>query len=195
LEPQPQARDRINLTDADSTLTRTRTGFMQGYNAQLAVSAEGGLIVAADVVRDASDSRQLQPMVQQITGNVGAPAQVLVDTGYENVRQIQAVEAAQATTVLCPPARSGNARPAGAFQRAWRQASKSWREQMRQRLETPAGQTLYRLRKTTVEPAIGIIKSALGFRQFRLRGLASVRTEWLLISLAFNCRRLSVQWR
>jgi transposase len=194
LEPQPQARDRINLTDADSTLTRTRTGFIQGYNAQLAVSADGGLIVAADVVRDASDSRQLQPMVQQITGNVGAPAQVLVDTGYENVRQIQAVEAAQVTTVLCPPARSGNARPAGSFKRAWRQASKSWREQMRQRLETPAGQALYRLRKTTVEPAIGIIKSALGFRQFRLRGLANVRTEWLLISVAFNCRRLALRW-
>jgi transposase len=194
VDPQPKADDRINLTDGESTLPRTRTGFIQGYNAQLAVSVTGGLIVAADVVRDASDSRQLQPMVQQVIAQVGVPAQVLVDTGYENVRQIQAVEATQVTQVLCPPARSGNANPATPFQRHWRQASKGWREQMRQRLLSPAGQALYRLRKTTVEPAIGIIKGALRFRSFSLRGLAKVRTEWFLVSLAFNCRRLALKW-
>jgi hypothetical protein len=65
---------------------------------------------------------------------------------------------------------------------------------MRQRLLTPMGKALYRLRKITVEPAIGIIKAALGFRSFRLRGLAKVRTEWILVSLALNCRRLALRW-
>jgi transposase len=194
LEPQPKAQDRINLTDADSSLTRTRTGFIQGYNAQLAVSVDSGLIVAADVVRDTSDIKQLQPMVGQVIDHLGVPAQVLVDTGYENVPQIQAVEAAHPTIVLCPPARSGNANPATRFKRPWRQRSKALREQMRQRLLTPAGKALYGLRKITVEPAIGIIKAALGFRNFRLRGLAKVRTEWILMSLAFNCRRLALRW-
>lgn len=194
LKPQPKARDRINLSDGESTLTRTRTGFIQGYNAQLAVGVENGLIVAADVVRDASDIQQLQPMVGQIIDNVGAPPQVLADTGYENVLQIQAVEAAHPTLVLCPPACSANANPATRFKRAWRERSKALREQMRQRLLNPAGKTLYGLRKTTVEPAIGIIKAALGFRSFRLRGLAKVRTEWTLVSLAMNCRRLALRW-
>ena len=36
--------------------------------------------------------------------------------------------------------------------------------------------------------------SALGFTRFRLRGLAGVRSEWLLVSLAFNCRRLAARW-
>lgn len=193
LPPEPRACDRINLTDADSTLTRTRTGFIQGYNAQLAVSAEGGLIVAADVVRDASDSRQLQPMVSQVVEQVGTPTHVLVDTGYENSPQMQAIEATHPTIILCPPARSANANSIGSFRRRWRERSKAFREQLRQRLATPAGKALYSLRKTTVEPVIGIFKSALGFRNFKLRGLAKVRTEWLLLSLALNCRRLVMQ--
>jgi transposase len=193
LGSQPKTRDRINLTDGQSTLTRTRTGFIQGYNAQLAVSVDSGLIVAADVVRDSSDRKQLQPMVGQVMENLGVPTEVLVDTGYENLPQIQAVEAAHPTRVLCPPAHSGNANPATRFKRPWREYSKVLREQMRQRLSSPAGKALYGLRKTTVEPVIGIIKAAMGFRSFRLRGLAKAQTEWILVSLALNCRRLSLR--
>jgi transposase len=193
LPPEPKAQDRINLTDADSTLTRTRTGFIQGYNAQLAVSVDSGLIVAAEVVRDASDSRQLQPMVGQVIAQVGVPTHVLADTGYENSPQMQAIEAAHPTIILCPPARSGNANPAGSFKRRWREQSKAFREQLRQRLATPAGSALYGRRKITVEPTIGILKSALGFRNFKLRGLNKVRTEWLLLSMGLNCRRLARQ--
>ncbi|HUF22118.1 MAG TPA: transposase, partial [Burkholderiales bacterium] len=42
----------------------------------------------------------------------------------------------------------------------------------------------------TVEPVFGIIKSAIGFTHFHLRGLQKVAAEWLLIALAYNCRRL-----
>ena len=192
LDGQPKAGDQINLTDPESTLTRTRHGFIQGYNAQIAVADK--LIVAADVVRDHSDIQQLQPMVGQIREELGDPAVVLVDTGYENVAQIQALEATQTTTVLCPPARVANINPATRFKRPWRERSKAFRQEMQQRLSQPAGQALYQMRKTTVEPAIGIIKSVLGLRAFRLRGLAKVRTEWTLICLALNCRRLCNRW-
>ena len=193
LPREPKAKDRINLTDGESTLTRTRHGFIQGYNAQLAVSVDSGLIVAAEVVRDASDNRQLQPMVNQVMAHVGVPTHVLVDTGYENSPQMQAIEAAHPTVILCPPARSGNANPTGSYKRGWRERSKAFRERLRQRLATPVGKALYGLRKITVEPAVGILKSALGFRNFKLRGLAKVRTEWLLLSLGLNCRRLARQ--
>ena len=42
---------------------------------------------------------------------------------------------------------------------------------MIQRLKIQAGRSVYRLRKQTVEPAIGIIKSVMGFRQFSLPGV------------------------
>ena len=43
-------------------------------------------------------------------------------------------------------------------------------EAMTHRLATPEGRQLYALRKQTPEPVFGIIKSAMGFRQFSLRG-------------------------
>ncbi|MBM3273412.1 hypothetical protein FJY94_09310, partial [Candidatus Kaiserbacteria bacterium] len=43
------------------------------------------------------------------------------------------------------------------------------------------GRRRYRVRKHTVEPVFGIIKDALGFRRFTLRGLANVTAEWQLL--------------
>ena len=61
---------------------------------------------------------------------------------------------------------------------------------MRHRLQTSAGKTLYKLRQQTIEPVFGIIKSVLGFRQFRLRGREKVSLEWTLVCLAYNLKRL-----
>ena len=63
---------------------------------------------------------------------------------------------------------------------------------MSHRLQTKEGRALYALRKQTVEPVFGIIKSVLGFRQFSLRGLDKVRGEWSLVCLAWNLKRLAV---
>jgi IS5 family transposase len=69
-------------------------------------------------------------------------------------------------------------------------ANASVQEVMRHRLKTTAGKALYKLRQQTVEPVFGIIKSVLGFRQFRLRGLEKVSLEWTLVCLAYNLKRL-----
>ena len=190
---EPRPTDTINLTDPDSTLTPTaQARYIQGYNAQLVVSAQArGLIVAADVVRDTNDLQQLQPMIEQAIANVGPVAHVLVDTGYENTRQILALEKRHGLEVLCPPAAIANTKPQRLPRTAWRRERKRKRQELRARLQTKAGRALYQLRRITVEPAIGIIKSALRFVRFGLRGLRHVKTEWLLVSLAFNCRRMA----
>jgi hypothetical protein len=59
------------------------------------------------------------------------------------------------------------------------------------RLKTKAGRAADALRKPTVEPVFGIIKSVMGFRQFLLRGLKSVTGEWRLVCLAWNLKRLA----
>jgi len=61
---------------------------------------------------------------------------------------------------------------------------------MAEKLKTPAGRKIYRQRASTVEPVFGIIKAALGFRQFLLRGLKKVSGEWNLVCLAYNLKRL-----
>jgi hypothetical protein len=63
---------------------------------------------------------------------------------------------------------------------------------MAHRLKTPAGRATYALRKQTVEPVFGIIKSVMGFRQFSLRGLKKVSGEWTLVCLAWNLKRMAV---
>ena len=194
LPEQPRPEATINLTDPESTITPTaKNGFIQGFNAQLAVATEGGLIVATEVVRETNDIRQLQPMVNQCVANGCQPERVLADTGYENIRQIRQVTRELGVKTLCPPARIANANDAQPGNRPGRRISKRFRGRMRAKLKTKRGRELYRLRGTTVEPAIGIIKSALGFRQFSLRGLAKVRLEWMLLALAFNCKRLAAK--
>ena len=65
-----------------------------------------------------------------------------------------------------------------------------WIKSMQQKMALPEHRAHYRLRKQTVEPVFGIVKQAMGFRQFLLRGLEKVEGEWALVTLAYNCRRL-----
>ena len=62
---------------------------------------------------------------------------------------------------------------------------------MRARMETEDAKSHYKKRKQTVEPVFGIIKSAIGFRRFSLRGIGNAATEWTLVTLAYNCKRIT----
>ena len=64
------------------------------------------------------------------------------------------------------------------------------RERMRDKLQTREGKALYARRKSTVEPALGQIKGARGFRRFSLRSLFKVRAEWTLVCLTHNLLEL-----
>jgi hypothetical protein len=47
------------------------------------------------------------------------------------------------------------------------------------------------MRKYTVEPVFGHIKQARGFRQFLLRGIHKVKSEWAIICTAHNLAKLT----
>ena len=59
-------------------------------------------------------------------------------------------------------------------------------------MATEEAQALYTRRKQLPEPAFGILKEQMGARRFLLRGLANVRSEFILLATAFNLRSL---WR
>jgi hypothetical protein len=61
---------------------------------------------------------------------------------------------------------------------------------MAAKVRAKEGKEVYKKRKETVEPVFGIIKQAMGFRQFLLRGLERVGTEWDLVTLAYDMKRL-----
>jgi transposase len=181
-------RVTVNPSDPDSTITPTAQGpFIQGYNAQAAVSAEGTtLIVAAHVVPDPHDREQLQPTVEAIPAAVGRPAAVVADTGYDHPGQIEALRQ-RGIPVYCPPQNLSPQPP----QHRYRRAGWVVRWQRQAELDQPAVQKLYRRRAVTSEPTFHVIKRLLGFGRFSLRGLAQVNLEWTLVALAFNCRKLA----
>jgi transposase len=187
----PRDTDRGNTTDPDSRSQPTARGSLQGYNAQVAVSGESGLIVGAHVTTDNQDRRQLLPTVQAIPPVAGHPHTIVADTGYDNHAQIQVLAQASGAAIYIPPQLPIETTTRQTQVRAARSAE---RQQRGQRVRTERGQALLRLRRTLVEPIFGILKSVRGFERFHLRGLRGVNLEWVLLCTAFNLRRLH-RWR
>ena len=61
---------------------------------------------------------------------------------------------------------------------------------MKRKLQTKAGRAVYAARKAIIEPVFGQIKQGRGFRQFLLRGLEKVQSEWALVCLTHNILKL-----
>lgn len=181
---------RTNLTDPDSTLMpQARGGCAQGYNAQLAVEAHG-FIVGQTVSTTTNDRTELVATAAAIVATPGEVMHLVADTGYDNQAQITAVEEQLDTQVVCAPQRSG--REPAARRKPARAALAALRARRARFAHSDAGRELLHLRQTTIEPVFGHLKHNLGFRRFHLRGLERVRTEWTLLSTAYNCRLL---WR
>src|SRR3954453_10155134 len=192
---EPGPADQVNLTDEESRIIPVRGGgFEQCYNAQAAMSAGCLLVVATDVVQASNDKQQVAPMLEKLDtlpDELGAIDTLLADTGYFSAANVQACVAAEIDPLIAmgrqphhpplaerfapTPPPPDNPTPVAA---------------MAHRLKTQEGRALYALRKHTPEPVFGIIKSALGFRQFLLRGLDNVRGEWNLVTMAYNVKRV-----
>ena len=125
---------------------------------------------------------------------IGLPLVVLADTGFASGPGVAALQARQIEPLVAigrtQPHRPYDFRPPPQEKPA-RQVKEPWRIAMQAKLETDNAKALYKKRKQTVEPVFGIIKSAMGFLRFRLRGIANVATEWKLVALAYNCRRMA----
>jgi transposase len=193
--PGPLPADQINLTDEDSRIMPVAGGgFEQCYNGQAVVAAGSLLVIAADVVQAANDKQQLEPMLSKLAAlpeDLGAPATMLADNGYFSAANVAACAAAGIEPLLALGRQSHHPSLAERFAAAPPAPDDPTPvEAMAHRLATPAGKTLYGLRKQTPEPVFGIIKSVLGFRQFLLRGLAKVRGEWSLVTMAWNLKRM-----
>jgi transposase len=183
----PKERQRVNLTDPDSRPVKTRRGFIQGYTAQ-AVTTEGQVIVAADVITGGNERGRLRTMAEaaehelQKAGIEERPSAALADAGYWNAGQIEALEA-RGIEVLVPPDADTRRAPSkirrgGRYQR------------MRERLARPEAAALYRRRQQMIEPVFAQIKNNLRAGRFSRRGLASCRAEWRLTAATHNLLKL-----
>jgi hypothetical protein len=185
-----------NTTDPQSRIMPTRRGFLQGYNAQVAVTSDQ-LIIAVQVGQSTNDQACFLPMMraaQEIAARIHAATgntdhligTVLADAGYNSDANLTAAgpdrliglgkERDQARAVADHPA--DGSPPADA----------SPREANGHRLRTPAGRSLYKRRGATVEPGIGNLKKIID--RFSRRGLDNATNELHLAATAFNLMKI-----
>lgn len=188
---------KANVTDPESRIMKTRNGYVQGYNAQAAVT-EDQVIVAAEVTQEENDVRQLHPMIEKavetlesagVKEKMGA---VLADAGYFSEKNLadaspDGPELFVATTkdwkqrkalADAPP-------PRGRIPK-----NLSLKDRMERKLLTVRGRALYKKRGQTVEPVFGQIKDVRGCDRFLQRGRVAVSAEWKLICTAHNLLKL-----
>ena len=209
-EPQPPSaapgpQDQVNFTDPESRIMPVSSGgFEQCYNAQAAVEVESRLIVGQRVSDAPNDRQQLVPSLAAIAAAAGPVSEALIDSGFLSEAAVRAVEtradgACSGVRVLAALGRERHGRRVADLEKKADPAEPAsdapWAEHMAHRVATKAGRARYKLRQQTVEPIFGIIKAAMGFRAFRLRGLAGAATEWTLVTLAYNLRRLGAPLR
>jgi transposase len=195
-KPGPRDKDQYNFTDPTSRIMKNSNndGFDQHYNAQVAVDQESYLIVANTLSNHVTDQAEAIPTLDAIPAEVGQPRAGALDAGYFSERNITEMERRGIEPYIAtgrePHHKSWKARFAETPTPPPEDASP--RVKMAYKLKTEIGKAIYGLRKSTVEPVIGIVKEVLGFRQFSLRGLAAAAGEWCLVCLAFNLKRLHV---
>jgi len=123
---------------------------------------------------------------------LGKPQAGALDNGYFSATNIAAMEARD----IEPYIAAGRTPHHPSWQAYFAQqptlppADASPKVPMAHKLQTEIGGAIYRLRKWTVEPVLGIIKDILGFHQCSLRGLWAAAGEWCLVCIAFNLKRL-----
>jgi transposase len=192
----PPPERQTNLTDPDSQLMRKSKAheYRQAYNAQALVCAEGSqLILTTNIATTPSDQPTFAATILSREKTVGLSKTVLADSGFASGAAVAELEARTIEPLVAiartQPHRPYDFRPPPEA-KPERRITEPWRIAMKAKLESEDGKARYKKRKQTVEPVFGIIKSAIGFTRFHLRGLANVAAEWLLIALAYNCRRL-----
>jgi transposase len=185
-----------NITDPSSRLMPTRRGFLQGYNAQVAVTSDQ-MIAAVQVSQSPNDMAAFTPMMgaaqaaarrlHEATGRdehtIGV---VLADAGYCSDANLAApgpdrliamsknrdqLKTAREHPTSGPP-------PPGVTPR----------QTMEHRLRTVEGMTLYKRRGATVEPGIGNLKKILD--RFSRRGRDAAASELHLAATAFNLMKI-----
>jgi hypothetical protein len=157
---------------------------VQGYNAQVVVTAEQ-IVIAAEVTADSPDFGHLEPMVTAADAelaNAGietAPEVVLADAGYWHQPQIAAI-VDRGMQVLIPPD-AGNrtgARP------GWDGGLYAF---MRRVLASERGGGLYAKRQGMIEPVFAETKFNRRCDRFQRRARSAARSEWRLIAATHTC--------
>lgn len=186
-EGNPTDKAQRNFTDPDSRIMVRNGTFLQGYNAQSAVS-DAHLIVAHGVSNQPPDHEHLVPMLERVKENCAEAARTFsADSGYFSADNVAYCETEGIDAYVAVGRRDLDSADIGKLPMT---AAGEARSRMHEKLTTTAGRATYAKRKAIVEPVFGCIKAAVGFRRFSLRGLEKVRAEWAIVCTCHNLLKL-----
>jgi len=195
----PDAAAKANVTDPESRIMKTRKGYVQGYNAQAAVTEEQ-IIISAEVTQEENDMGQMHTMIEKAgkelldAGTEDKIGHALFDAGYCSENNLSSVSE-DGPEILVATAKDWKRHkmlkergcPRGRIPKGLTK-----RELMERKLMTKRGQELYSKRKIIVEPPFGQMKEGQGFRRFMVRGIEAVTSEWRFMCASHNMLKL---WR
>ena len=185
----PDSKAQYNFTDPESRIMKGPDGFVQAYNVQVAVN-ELQLIVGHAVTQETNDKKQLLPMITTIERQSGdTPSQLLADAGYCSDVNLTAIADTTIDAYISTRKQRHGECP-GPCPRGPLPKTATIVDRMSRKLHTKTGAAVYAARKGIVEPVIGQIKQARGFRQFLLRGFEKVQGEWSLVCTTHNILKL-----
>jgi transposase len=187
---QPKPKAQHNFTDPESRIMKGPDGFVQAYNAQIAVEPVLQMIVGQALTQQTNDKKQLLPMIDAVQQQAGQRVrEVLADSGYCSEANLRKA-AKKKIDLYVAAEKTKHNQPAQPALCGRIPKSATLVERMKRKLKTKAGRAIYARRKTIVEPVFGQIKQAQGFRQFLLRGVEKVRGEWALVCTTHNLLKL-----
>ena len=196
-EPGLRDKDQVNLTDEESRIMpASGGGFEQSYNAQASVDIDTMLVVGQHLTQKVNDALEIEPALEalnKLPEELGTIDALLADTGYFSQNNVNSCLKEKILPYISSHRDGHNQSLKERFSEPPPLPENADAvTEMKHRLKTKEGRAIYARRKCTVEPVFGIIKAIMGFRQFLLRGVESVRGEWNLVCMAWNLKRMHV---
>lgn len=187
---KPKDKAQYNFSDPESRIMKGSDGFVQAYNAQVAVESISQLIVGQTVTQEPNDKQQVAPMVANIKKQAGKkPKEMLADSGYCSEQNLKYLEKKNIDAYVATD-RQKHGSQRVACKRGPLPKGATRVDKMKRKLQTKEGAEIYAARKSIVEPVFGQIKHARGFRQFLMRGVEKVKAEWALVCATHNILKI-----
>ena len=180
---------RASSTDPEARRMKMPDGGTRpAYNAQFGTDVTSGLIVGVETTNAGNDAHQLEPMLDDIRGNLGRePKAMLVDGGYSTKGNVDLAD--QRGTVLYAPIKEEQKQlDEGKNPYAPKPRDRAAMEAFRARMGDPASKVLYKLRGQSAEWTNACARRH-GLYLLRVRGLQKVQAVLLLFAIAHNLLR------
>ena len=195
---KPKAPDtssaKVNLSDPESRIMKTKDGFVQGYNAQ-AVANEEQVVVAAEVTDEHNDLGQLHPMIEATNrslsdaGITERATRLLADAGYASEDNLTRLDDDDPDCFIATRNMRKNPEPRNGRRGPLRTDATAV-DKMDRKVSTERGRAIYKKRQHIIEPIFGQVKDARGARRFMRRGKAAADSEWKLLMGTHNLLKI-----